>query len=96
MLYEDLPEEEREIRFKKLTTMSAGAFLTPVDFSVTELTVPSLYLVTEKDRGIMLEIQQRIVAAAPGCKSIRLSCGHSPFLSHPKETVDVIVEGTAL
>jgi hypothetical protein len=54
------------------------------------------YLVTEKDRGIMLEVQEKIIAAVPGMQSIRLPCGHSPFLSHPDETVDVIVKGAAL
>ena len=96
VFYEDLPEEERESWFKKLGTMSPGAFLTPVDFSAPQLKVPSLYLITEKDRAVMLELQERMVAAIPGIKTIRLPCGHSPFLSHPDETVDAIVKGAAL
>jgi pimeloyl-ACP methyl ester carboxylesterase len=96
VLYEDLPEAERELWFKKLGTMPAAPFLTPVDFPATEIRVPSLYLVTEKDRAISLEVQEKIVAGVPGMKSIRLACGHSPFLSHPDETVDAIVQGAAL
>jgi pimeloyl-ACP methyl ester carboxylesterase len=76
--------------------MPPAAFQTPVDWQSTEIKVRTMYLVTEKDRGIMLEVQEKIIAAVPGMQSIRLPCGHSPFLSHPDETVDVIVKGAAL
>lgn len=61
VLYEDLPEEDRESWFKKLGTMPPAAFLTPVDFAVPELKCPSMYLVAEKDRAVMLEVQERMV-----------------------------------
>ncbi|KAG0651477.1 Pyrethroid hydrolase [Hyphodiscus hymeniophilus] len=96
VLYEDLPERERDVHFEKLGTMPLAPFTTPVDFAAPSLKAPCLYVVTEKDRAITLETQERIIASIPGCKSVRLPCGHSPFLSHPDETVDAIVKGAAL
>ena len=37
-----------------------------------------------------------MIDAIPGVKCVRVASGHSPFLSHPRETVDAIVEGAQL
>jgi pimeloyl-ACP methyl ester carboxylesterase len=55
-----------------------------------------MYLVAEKDRAVPVKVQERMVAAVPGMQSLRVPCGHSPFLSHPVETVEVIVKGAEL
>ena len=55
-----------------------------------------MYLIAEKDRAISLEVQEKMIAAVPTMKAIRVPCGHSPFLSHPDETVNVIVKGAEL
>ena len=85
-----------EFWFQKLGYQSPAAFLTPVHFSAPELKVPSLYLIAEKDRAVLLEVQEKMIAAVPGMKTIRVPCGHSPFLSHPDETVDSIIKGAEL
>ena len=71
-------------------------FLTPVHFSAPKLRVPSMYLIAEKDRAVLPEVQEKMIAAVPGMKTIRVPCGHSPFLSHPDEAVDVIIKGAEL
>jgi len=82
--------------YSKLGRQSPAAFTTPVHFSTPQLKVPSMYLFAEKDRAVMPEVQQKMIDAVPGMKSIRVPCGHSPFLSHPDETVEVIVKGAEL
>jgi pimeloyl-ACP methyl ester carboxylesterase len=64
--------------------------------AASEMKVPSMYLVAEKDRAVPVKVQERMVAAVPGMQSLRVPCGHSPFLSHPVETVEVIVKGAEL
>ena len=96
VLYEDLPEGDRDFWYSKLGYQSPGAFMTPVHFSAPDLQVPSIYMIGEKDRAIRLEVQEKMIAAVPGMKSIRVPCGHSPALSHPDETVEVIIKGAEL
>ena len=55
-----------------------------------------MYLFAERDRCAQPEVQQKVIDAIAGVKTIRVPCGHSSFLSHPDETVDVIVKGAEL
>lgn len=51
-----------------------------------------MYLVCENDQAMELSLQEGLITATPGMKSMRFSGGHSPFLSHPDFTVDAIVK----
>ena len=96
LFYHDLPEDDRDFWFSKLCGQSPAVFTVPIHLKASELRVPSMYLIAENDRILPVEVQERMVAAVPGIKTMRLSCGHSPFLSHPDETVEVIVKGAEL
>jgi pimeloyl-ACP methyl ester carboxylesterase len=52
---------------------------------------PSWYLVTDEDRMIAPDLQRRM-AARIGARVSSVRSSHVPFISHPKETVAVVLE----
>ncbi|MBD3885053.1 alpha/beta hydrolase [Phormidium tenue FACHB-886] len=54
-------------------------------------TIPSWYLVAQEDRAIPPELQ-RFMASRIGAKTIEISASHVPYISQPKEVVNLIIE----
>ena len=53
--------------------------------------IPCAYLLCRKDQAIPLEVQENMVKGAGfEIYTETLDAGHSPFLSQPKETADVV------
>jgi pimeloyl-ACP methyl ester carboxylesterase len=52
---------------------------------------PSWYLVTDEDRMIAPDLQRQM-AARIGARVSSVRSSHVPFISHPKETVSVVLE----
>lgn len=60
--------------------------------SVNEIawkTIPSWFIVTQRDRAINPELQ-RFMAKRIGAKTTEVNSSHVPFISHPKEVTKVI------
>jgi len=61
--------------------------------------IPSNYLICEDDNAIPPFVQEEMVKAAQDAgadmKFERLKSSHSPFLSHPEETVDFLIRAVS-
>lgn len=88
LFYNDLPDEEAHAAASQLRPQAAKAYRDPVT-EVAWRTVPTTYLVTERD-AIFPPPAQEGLAARSGSTVVRIDAGHSPFLSRPVETADVI------
>lgn len=53
--------------------------------------IPSTYVVCELDKAVPAAVQE-MIATQPGANMVieRLKAGHSPFLSMPEETSNII------
>jgi pimeloyl-ACP methyl ester carboxylesterase len=72
----------------RLKPQPMKAFSVPVT-EVAWRTVPSTYIVTQRDTIFPLEAEEWLAGRA-GSKVVRMDTSHSPFLSRPEETADVI------
>ena len=88
LFYNDLPAPEARAAAAQLRAQAVQPFRDPVT-AVAWRTVPSTYLVTEHDNVFPLEAQLGLAARA-GSAVRRTGTSHSPFLSRPRETADVI------
>ncbi|CZR62874.1 uncharacterized protein PAC_12771, partial [Phialocephala subalpina] len=91
-LYNDLSPEQADYWLSRCKPHALVSFAKPVDFVPPDLTIPSTYLIYENDGALRLSLQEQLVAATPGMKSVRFHGGHSPFLSHPDFVVDAMVK----
>ncbi|KAI5925865.1 Alpha/beta hydrolase fold-1 [Camillea tinctor] len=88
--YNDLPPEEAEYWIGKLQRQSQRAMEEPLPICLKDINVSMTYLFCEADQSIPIEDQRRLVAGVPGMKTEWCSAAHSPFLSQPDFTTDVI------
>ncbi|MBE7180361.1 MAG: alpha/beta fold hydrolase [Terriglobus roseus] len=92
--YNDLPEEEQKRLADALRPHSIASFKDGAR-NAAHLVVPSSYLLCELDNAIVPAAQEAMVQgvrdAGADMRVERLKCGHSPFLSHPDETVDFLL-----
>jgi pimeloyl-ACP methyl ester carboxylesterase len=88
LFYDDLPDDEARAATAQLEAQAVRAFRDPVT-EVAWRTVPTTYLVTERDHVFPVEAQQGLAARA-GSRMLRTGTSHSPFLSRPEATADVI------
>ncbi|KAK8124223.1 hypothetical protein PG999_004141 [Apiospora kogelbergensis] len=91
-LFNDLPEEEQDAYLAKLVPHSQDAMETPVDFVVTDITIPKTYIICEMDQGLPASLQERLVETVPGFQVARIWASHSPFLSKPNECAELIAK----
>ncbi|KAJ8131460.1 hypothetical protein O1611_g2160 [Lasiodiplodia mahajangana] len=89
--YTDLPREEAAKWIGKLQYQSQRSFEEPLLFCANDIKIPMTYLVCEGDKALPVYIQESMANAIPGMKIRRCTAGHSPFLSQPDLTVEVIV-----
>lgn len=92
LLYNDLPSDEARAAVAQLKAQPIKAFTDPVT-EVAWRTVPTTFLMTLNDTIFPIEAQEGLAARA-GSRVERLYSSHSPFLSRPKETADVIDAGS--
>ncbi|PYI03088.1 alpha/beta-hydrolase [Aspergillus sclerotiicarbonarius CBS 121057] len=55
-------------------------------------TIPSVYIVCEDDEALPSSIQYSMIKSLVNPRVFRLRSGHSPFLSMPMETADILEE----
>lgn len=93
MFYSDLPSEEAEYWVKQMVAHPYSAQSTPVSNEAFR-ELPTSYIICENDKGILPEVQQmmidRLKVAGVDIQVQRCSGSHSPFLSMPNVTADII------
>ncbi|KAG4443506.1 hypothetical protein IFR05_000979 [Cadophora sp. M221] len=92
VFYDDLPASEADHYFSLLRPHAISTFFTPVNFVVSNLKIPKAYVICQNDKAVPAAYQEMMVDTVGGFKKIRFEGGHSPFLSQPDWTVDVIDE----
>ncbi|KAI5463581.1 Alpha/beta hydrolase fold-1 [Mariannaea sp. PMI_226] len=97
LFYHDLPEDEGKLWVSKLRNHSMKAFTTGADITYDGWKeVPVWYLVTKDDKALPAEVQKMFVkdaqAAGGDVTQREIDTSHSPMLSKPEETADIIVE----
>ncbi|MFJ4789987.1 alpha/beta hydrolase [Streptomyces sp. NPDC088794] len=86
-LYGDLPDAAAEAALGQLVDQSLRSFAQPVSRAAWR-TIPSTYVVCERDGAIPPALQESMSAHAANVE--RLASGHSPFLSAPVELSAVL------
>jgi pimeloyl-ACP methyl ester carboxylesterase len=92
-LYSDLPEEDGNLAVSRLVDQLHRPFADRVTRAAWH-TVPSSYVVTERDNSMPVELQEEMAARTSDVR--RIATGHSPFLSRPAELaalIDRIITG---
>lgn len=90
IFYNDLPVEEANKWTSLLQYHATGAFFTPQAYSAFKF-IPTTYIICELDNAL-LPVFQEMMATQPGANMVieRLKASHSPFLSMPEETSNII------
>ncbi|WP_037855571.1 alpha/beta fold hydrolase [Streptomyces sp. NRRL S-340] len=92
-LYADAPDDVAQWAAERLVLQSVKSFSEPLTTAAWK-TVPSTYIVCERDRAIDPGFQE--VMAARAERSYRIPASHSPFLSMPAELARLITADAAL
>jgi pimeloyl-ACP methyl ester carboxylesterase len=97
MFYHDLPEQEGKEWVKKLTPQSLKTLTEGGEYTYAGWTdVPAWYIATTEDKSLPIEAQRLFVQMtkdAGGDVTLReVQSSHSPMLSRPEETADIIVQ----
>lgn len=97
LFYHDVPEEEAEYWVSQLTNQSLKALFEGAEYTYAGWKdVPSWYIGTVEDRGLPVLAQRLSVGMARGVGASvehrELQTSHSPFLSKPELTVELILE----
>jgi len=90
LFYNDVDPETAKVMVEGLKSQSYGAFLSKVTYTAWR-DIPSTYLICENDKCLPVELQEAMMKT-PGAlfEEERCRAGHSPFLSMPRFTADVI------
>jgi pimeloyl-ACP methyl ester carboxylesterase len=88
LFFNDLPDDVAHANAARLVAQATKPF-SDVVTEVAWSTIPSTYLITERDAVFPLFAQEALSGRA-GSTVHRLDTGHSPFLSQPEATADII------
>jgi len=80
-------DEEAKAAVRLLEGHSQDAFEMPGTVGAAELSIPSTYVICEKDAGIPPFVQEMFSA---GMKVERVNAGHFPFFADPDSVVRII------
>lgn len=100
IFYHDVPADEAEYWASQLCTQSLKSLFEGGEHAYAGwLDVPSWYIGTIEDRGLPVVAQRIQLGMARGMGGIiehrEMQTSHSPFLSKPDETVEIIVQAVA-
>ena len=89
--FSDCSDEDAAAAFAQLVPQPLAPMMAAV--KVTEEKwgrIPRHYVMTESDRTITIEMQEAMLAAAPGTMTHRLASGHAPFYTHSRELAAIL------
>ena len=93
LFYSDIPTEAADAAFASICKFQSLKSLNYFpQFIESEIAVPKLYLLCERDQAIPPAFQEVMVQVGKFDKVVRLESGHSPFLSIPHRVVEAIVD----
>ncbi|KAJ6499099.1 Alpha/beta hydrolase fold-1 [Mycena sanguinolenta] len=97
VLYHDLVESQAQHWAAKLEPVALNVSVAPASNVCWASEVPKVYIFCKKDRSLPLEVQQKMLERVQmenkdSWKLYEMDCGHSPFLSHVEELVDILVK----
>ncbi|KAF7361613.1 AB hydrolase-1 domain-containing protein [Mycena venus] len=95
VLFHDLQDDQADYWASKLEPMSANSVSTPATNVCWDVDVPKVAIFCKRDRVFPLEGQRRIVERVKSVNggdwvTYEMDCGHSPFLSHVEELVEIL------
>nr|GAT42523.1 predicted protein [Mycena chlorophos] len=97
MLFHDLDTDAAAHWTKELEPMSTHTMTTPAVGVCWDLDVPKVYIVCKQDRALWipgvstLRFVERVNGGSlDGWSTLEMDCGHSPFLSHIHQLVDML------
>lgn len=93
IFYNDLSAEDAAAQTARLTTQSLAAFRDELSAAAWH-DIPSTYVVCDRDAAIPAFAQEGLAARA-GSVVHHLDASHSPFLSKPDETAEIILAAGA-
>jgi pimeloyl-ACP methyl ester carboxylesterase len=88
-LYGDVPDAVAELALSRLTDQRHQPWADHTTKAAWR-TVPSTYVISERDASVPLELQEKMAARANDLQ--RMPTSHSPFLSRPAELAKVLDE----
>lgn len=89
-LVQDIPKHVKDSRQKHAHPhICLGAFLEPATEESWH-SIASAYILCTEDIALPPSVQDRMVEILPNPRVFRLKSGHSPFLSMPNETADIL------
>lgn len=88
LFYNDLPDDLARASVARLVAQATKPF-TDVLTQAAWKTIPSTYVITDRD-AIFPVFAQEALSARAGSTVHRLDTGHSPFLSQPEATAEII------
>lgn len=89
LFFNDLPEDAARAHAARLTSQATSPFREELTAAAWR-TVPSTYVITERD-GVFPVFAQEALSARAGSTVHRLDTSHSPFLSQPRAVADIIL-----
>ncbi|KAK5662105.1 hypothetical protein OQA88_8010 [Cercophora sp. LCS_1] len=91
--YGDVAPEKADVAFAGLCKFQSWKSMNVhPEFIEREIEVPKMYVFCEKDQTVAPAFQEKFVKIGGFDKVVRLSSGHSPFLTAPGEVVKAVVE----
>ncbi|KAE8361454.1 Alpha/beta hydrolase fold-1 [Aspergillus caelatus] len=94
VFYQDLPDDEAAFWAERLVPQPASAQLNPITHEAFR-NIPATYILCEDDRAIPVSIQEKMISdvqnAGASMDVIRIPASHSPFLSMPDSTAEIVV-----
>lgn len=89
LFFNDLPEDVARANAARLQAQATSPFQEAIDGAAWR-GIPSTYVITERD-GVFPVFAQEALSARAGSTVHRLDTSHSPFLSQPERTAEIIL-----
>lgn len=89
LFFNDLPDDVARANAARLQAQATSPFREAIDAAAWR-TIPSTYVITERD-GVFPVFAQEALAGRAGSTVHRLDTSHSPFLSQPERTAEIIL-----
>lgn len=94
VFYQDLPDDEAAFWAGRLVPMPKSAFLNRITREAYR-GIPATYILCKDDRAIPASTQEMMISnvqsAGVSMDVVRITASHSPFLSMPESTAELVV-----